>query len=313
MKKSIDGGNLILNLLCTRIDFGRVFRLPIFVTLLFFLSACSPRYFIAQEIGNELASQGKSAEDDLVLAREASAFYLKLSESILRQTPDNLKLTEAVAAGFTQYAYAFVSFEAERIETKDIKAAQQLRMRAARLYLRAHRHAMAALEQRNPGFLKALSTPDPAHWPRLEDEEIAVAYWAAASWGGYISLSKDDPNIVADLPLAIRLAHLAWRIKPNYGDGALASLMGSFETARPGGSRQQADAYFDQAISASAGKSAGPLVAKAEGVALPAGDRAMFDALLRQAIVTSDTQRDLQNEVMRERALWLLETADDLF
>lgn len=283
------------------------------MTLLFLLSACSPRYFIAQEIGNELASQGKSVEDDLVLAREASAFYLKLSESVLRQTPDNLKLAEAVAAGFTQYAYAFVSFEAERIEAKDIKSAQQLRLRAARLYLRAHRHAMAALEQHNPGFLKALSAPNPANWPRIEDKEIALAYWAAASWGGYISLSKDDPNIVADLPLAIRLAHLAWRKSPNYGDGALASLMGSFETARPGGSHQQAVVYFDLAISASAGKSAGPLVAKAESIALPAGDRAMFDALLRQAIITSDTKRDLQNEVMRERALWLLETADDLF
>ena len=95
-----------------------------------------------QGVANELASQGKAAEDDLILAREASAFYLKLSESVLRQTPDNLKLAAAVSAGFTQYAYAFVSFEAERIETKDIKAAQKLRERASRLYLRAHRHAM---------------------------------------------------------------------------------------------------------------------------------------------------------------------------
>ncbi|HQS58391.1 MAG TPA: TRAP transporter TatT component family protein [Gallionellaceae bacterium] len=277
------------------------------------LSACSPRYFIIEGAANELASQGKAAEDDLELAREASAFYLKLSESVLRQTPGNLKLAAAVSAGFTQYAFAFVSFEAERIESKDIKAAQKLRVRAARLYLRAHRHAMTALEQQKPGFLKALSSPEAANWPRLDDDEIAVAYWAAASWGGYISLSKDDPDIVADLPLAVRLAQLAWGKNRDYGEGALASLMGSFESARPGGSRQQAAAYFDQAISTSAGKSAGPYVAKAEGIALPAGDRTAFDALLRQAIVASDNRRDLQNEVMRERALWLQETANDLF
>ena len=266
-----------------------------------------------QGIANELANQGKAAEEDLELAREASAFYLKLSESVLRETPDNLKLAAAVSAGFTQYAYAFVSFEAERIEAKDIKAAQKLRERAARLYLRAHRHAMNALVHQKPGFLKALSSPEPANWPRLDDEEIGVAYWAAASWGGYISLSKDDPDIVADLPLAIRLAKVAWEKNPNYGDGALSSLMGSFETARPGGSRQQAIAYFDQAIAASAGKSAGPFVAKAEGIALPAGDRTEFDALLRQALVASDKQRDLQNEIMRERALWLQGNANDLF
>jgi predicted anti-sigma-YlaC factor YlaD len=266
-----------------------------------------------QGIGDELASQGQSAEEDPLLARDASAFYLKLSESVLRQSPDNLKLAEAVAGGFTQYSYAFVSFEADLLEKTDIKAAQKLRVRAARLYLRAHRHAMTALEQHKPGFVTALSSPEPANWPRLDDDEIGVAYWAAASWGGFISLSKDDPNIVADLPLAIRLTHLAWKKSPGYGDGALASLMGSFETVRSGGSRQQALVYFDQAITASAGKSAGPFVAKAESIALPAGDRAAFDALLHQALVASDSRRDLQNEVMRERALWLLETADDLF
>lgn len=304
---------MIFNIYSSENDFWRAFKLLAIVSIAALLSACSPRYFIVQGVANELASQGRAVEDDLVLAREASAFYLKFSETVLSQTPGNLKLAEAVSAGFTQYAYTFVSFEAERIEAKDIKAAQKLRGRAALLYLRAHRHAMTALEQHIPGFVKALSSPEPANWPRLDDEEIGVAYWAAASWGGYISLSKDEPNIVADLPLAIRLAHLAWEKTPSYGDGALASLMGSFETARPGGSRQQAAVYFDQAISTSAGKSAGPFVAKAEGIALPAGDRAAFDALLRQAIVASNSQRDLQNEVMRERALWLLETADDLF
>jgi len=307
------GKNLIVNLYRSKNGLLPVSRLLGMATLSILLSACSPRYFIVQGIGDELASQGQSAEDDLLLARDASAFYLKLSESVLRQSPDNLKLAEAVAGGFTQYAYAFVSFDADRLEKKDIKSAQKFRERAARLYLRAHRHAMAALELHKPGFAKALSSSEPANWPRLDDEEIGLAYWAAASWGGYISLSKDDPNIVADLPLAIRLAHLAWKKSPSYGDGALASLMGSFETARSGGSRQQAAAYFDQAISASVGKSAGPLVAKAEVIALPAGDRATFDALLRQALVASDSRRDLQNEVMRERALWLLETADDLF
>lgn len=266
-----------------------------------------------QGVANELASQNQLPEEDLELAREASAFYLKFSESVLRQTPGNLKLAEAVAGGFTQYTYAFVSFEADRVEGKDIKSAQKLRERAARLYLRAHRHAMAALEKHQPGFAKALSDPDPAHWPILAEDEVGVAYWAAASWGGYISLSKDDPNIVADLPLAIRMARLAWERKPNYGDGALASLMGSFETARPGGSRKQAEIYFDQAIAASAGKSAGPLVAKAEDISLPAGDRAAFETLLRQALVISDAHRDLPNEVMRKRTLWLLETEDDLF
>jgi len=110
------------------------------------LCGCSARQLIVQGVANELASQSGAAEEDLQLAREASAFYLKLSESFLRESPGNLRLAEAVAGGFTQYAYAFVAFDAERLDAKDAESAHKLRERAARLYLRAQRHAIAALE-----------------------------------------------------------------------------------------------------------------------------------------------------------------------
>lgn len=283
------------------------------LVLLVALGACSPRHLIIQGVANELASQGSAVEDDLVLAREASAFYLKLSESLLAENPGNLKLAEAVSAGFTQYAFAFVASDAERLEAKDAKAAQKLRDRAARLYQRAHRHGMAALEASTPGFATALSQAEARQWPRLTDDQIGVAYWAAASWGGYISFSKDNPDTVADLPLAVRLASLAYGVSPGHGEGALASLMGTFEAARPGGSMRLASAYFDQAIALGTGKNAGAFVGKAEAIALPAGDRPAFEALLRQALSASQAKRDVSNEVMRERAQWLLDVADDLF
>ena len=74
--------------------------------------------------------------------------------------------------------------------------------------------------------------------------------------------------------------------------------------------------YFDQSIAQSAGRSAGAYLAKAEGHALPAGDRALFDQLLQQALAIKDeagSSLTLQNEVMRRRARWLLEKTDDLF
>ena len=279
------------------------------------LGACSPQQMVMRQVADELAVQGQSAEDDLDLARDASAFYLKLSESVLRQNPGHKALAQAVAGGFTQYAYAFVAFEADQREAKDARAAQRLRERAARLYRRALGHALAALEQSHPGFSTALASPDAALWPRLQPDEVGLAYWAAAAWGGSISLSKDDPEIVADLPLARRLARLAWETGPDYGQGSLASLMGSFEAARSGGGKE-ALAYFDRAIALSGGKNAGAYVAKAEGHAQPAGDRALFEALLKQALAVHDeagSPLTLQNEVMRRRAKWLMETADDLF
>lgn len=277
------------------------------------LGACSTRQLIAQGVANELASQGNAPEEDLVLAREASAFYLKLSESLLREVPDNAKLAEALASGFTQYAYAFVALDADRIEAKDAKAAEALRQRAARLYWRGNQHAMGVLERLYPGLRKSLEGPASANAPRVAREHAGLAYWAAASWGGFIALSKDKPDTVADLPAAVRLAQWAYNADPAFGEGATAGLMGSFEAARPGGSQAEAARYFDLAIAASAQRSAGPWVAKAEGVALPAGDRAGFEQLLQQAVSISAANPSLANAVMRERALWLLGAADDLF
>ncbi|WP_300435870.1 TRAP transporter TatT component family protein [Zoogloea sp.] len=278
------------------------------------LAACSPQQMVMRSVADELASQGQSAENDLELAREASAFYLKFSESVLRPQPDHTGLAAAVAGGFTQYAYAFVAFEADRIEATDAKAAQRLRERAARLYRRGRDHALTALELTRPGFRQALANP--AAQPALRTEQLALAYWGAAAWGGMISLSKDDPDTVADLPLAIHLAQLAWRLDPGFGDGNLASLMGSFETARPGGTRASAEAYFDEALRLGQGRSAGAFVAKAEGIAQPAGDKAAFLDLLNQAVAVTDAPGSplaLSNEVMRRRARWLIESADDLF
>jgi predicted anti-sigma-YlaC factor YlaD len=271
------------------------------------------RPYVVDQTAQALSGQGMSGEDDLQLAREASAFYLKLSESVLKETPGHLKLAESVSAGFTQYAYAFVAFDAEKLDDKHPKEAAQMRERAGRMYARAHRHAMTALDRAQPGFTTALRQSDPKKQPRLSPAQVPLAYWASASLGGWISMSKDDPDLVADLPISIRLAEMAWKVDPDYGQGALASLMGTLEVAKVGGSRQKAEAYYDQAISIGKGQEAGPYVAKAEGIALPAEDRKQFELLLKQALQISQQHRSLQNEVMRERAQWLLSSIEDLF
>ena len=277
------------------------------------LVGCAVRPFVVDKAADALASQGQSDEDDILLAREASAFYLKLSESVLKETPGNLKLAESVAAGFTQYAYAFVAFDAEKIESQDAKSAQRMRERAARLYWRANQHAMRALEISLPGFKQALVKNDPQLLTRLGQDQVGLAYWAAASWGGFISLSKDDPDKVADLPLAVNLAALAWKKNPDFNRGGLTSLMGTFEASRPGGSIALAEKYFNQAIAQSNGESAGPWVAKAESIALKKQDKEVFAQWLNEALRIAKTHRNLENEVMRERATWLIEITDDLF
>ena len=291
-------------------------RLPsccalLFIAVFLLLAGCAPRQLIVGSLADELAAQGSQQESDLELARDAAPFYLKLSESVLLQQPGHRALAEAVAGGFTRYAYAFIVSEAERLEAHDSKQADTLRQRAAAMYRRARGHALAALEHSHPGLTATLSQSE-SHL-KLSRDEAGLGYWAAAAWAGWISLSKDHPDIVADLPQAVRLARLAWEADPEWQQGTLTGLLATLEAARPGGDRQQALRWFDQAIAQSAGRNPAAYVAKAEGIALPAGDRAEFEALLNKALAITPEKPGLQDLLMQRRARWLLEQAPDLF
>jgi hypothetical protein len=285
-------------------------RMALLLGLVSALSACSTQALVSGAMADALAAQGQAEEDDLQLAREASAFYLKLSESVLAQTPAHTGLATAVSSGFTQYAYAFVAFEADKLETVDAKAALLQRQRAARLYTRAQAHGLRALTLQQPGLAAALASERPLG---LRADQAGLAYWTAAAWAASISLSKDQPERVADLPQAIRLAQAADALAPTLDAGGLASLLGTLEASRPGGSSQRAAAYFARAAQAGGGRQAGVFVAEAEALALPAGDRPRFEALLNEALRVAQAHRNLANEVMRERAQWLLSTLDDRF
>ena len=55
------------------------------------------------------------------------------------------------------------------------------------------------------------------------------------------------------------------------------------------------------------------LLAVAVGLAQAAGDRPAFEALLKQALAVSAQRTDLSSQITRQRAQWLLDSADDLF
>lgn len=269
------------------------------------LQGCSPQTLLLRHTADVLSEQGDAPEPDLLLARDAAPFYLKTAESVLRQTPGHLRLAEAVTAGFTQYAYAFIAFEADQVEPQDARAAQRLRERASAMYGRAFEHARTALELQRPGL--SSPTPDTA----MPAEAVPLAYWAAASLAARVSTSK-DAAVVAELPRAVALARAAYATAPDHGHGALASLLGSLEAGRPGGSAAQARQYFDRALAAGPTRP-GVRVAMAESLALPAGSRTEFAALLHDALAVPAAPGDLDSQVMQRRARWLLERADDLF
>jgi predicted anti-sigma-YlaC factor YlaD len=271
-------------------------------------------------LADALAASGTSfaADDDPELIKAAVPFSLKLMESTLAQCPQHRGLLCAAAGGFTQYAYAFVQQEAEEIEGQDVAASLALRNRARRLYLRARDYALRGLEVAHPDFGRRLRDNPREAVAQLRKDDVPLAYWAAASWAAATGVIKNDTDLIAELPLVEALIDRALVLDESYDHGAIHAFLITYEMARPtgpGDPAARARAHFARARQLTDGRLAGPFVALAEGVAVPAQNRQEFLELLHQALAVDPAAAPewrLANLVMQRRARWLLSQADNL-
>ena len=283
-------------------------------------TGCSVKRLAINQLGDALSNGGGTfaTDDDPDLIRAAAPFSLKLMESLLVESPQHRELLQALASGFTQYAYAFAQHPADELEEKDLAAASASRARAKRLYLRARNYGLRGLEVKHPNFEKLLRA-NPATAVRVTKKtDVHLLYWTAASWAAGISLSKDTPDAIADLPLAAALMDRALALDEDFDHGAIHSFLITFELARPGAATDgvaKARQHFKRAVELSGGNQAGPFVALAENVAVKQQNAAEFKALLDQALAVKVDARPewrLVNTIMQSRAKWLLGRMDDL-
>ena len=298
-----------------------IIRALIGCMLLISASACSVKRIAINKLGNALASGGSTftSDEDPELVRDALPFSLKLIESLLAESPRHRGLLLAAASGFTPYAYAFVQEEADEIEDRDLEKATALRIRARRLYLRARDYGMRGLEVAHPAFGSELRRDAKAAVGATAKNDVPLLYWTAASWGAAISLSKDNPDLVADQGIVEALIDRALVLDETFDSGAIHSFLIAYEASRNGAQGDfavRSRRHFDRAMELSEGHQAGPLVSLAEDVSLQKQNRAEFETLLKRALaidVNAKPEYRLANLIMQRRARWLLQRTDDLF
>lgn len=281
---------------------------------------CSLKRMAVNKVGDALAAGGTtfSADNDPELIEAAAPFSLKLMESLLAESPRHKGLLLALSSGFTQYAYAFVQQDAERKENEDIDVSLQMRARARKLYLRARDYSLRTLEMSYPGFTNALRQDALSAVKQLKKSDVPATYWAAASWAAAIGITKDNTDLIADLPLVEALIDRALALDETYDHGAIHSFLVSYESVRPGSSQKAAErarSHFDRAVELTLGQLAGPFVSYAEAVSIPQQNKAEFQKLLNQALAIDVNARPewrLANTVVQRRARWLLSQTDQL-
>ena len=298
-------------------DHKQVLALVVVVAL---VTGCSLRTMAINTVADSLVAAGDvyASDDDPELVRQALPFALKTIESLLAEQPENRKLLLAACRGFAQYSYAFVDTEADSLENVDYRAALEERERALKLYLRARDYGLRSLELESPGIGRRLEVAPETALAAFGVDEVPLLYWTGAAWGGAISLGKDRPELMADLPAVRALIERTLELDPDYHLGAAHSVMIVLEALPEamGGSPQRARDHFEQAVALSRGLSAGPYVTLAKQVSVPAQDWREFQQLLEQALeIDPDREPSLRlmNLIVQDQARTLLGEIEELF
>jgi len=285
------------------------------------LTGCSIKKIAIGKIGDALAQSGTtfSSDEDPELVKDALPFSLKLIESLLAESPRHRGLLLAASSGFTQYAYAFIKEEADETEPVNFKLASEERVRARRLFLRAHNYGLRGLEVAYPGISAALNKDPRGALKKAKKPDVPLLYWTAASWGLAITLSKNEPDLIADLPIVEALIDRALALDEAFDQGAIHSFLISYEPVRQGSEGdplERARQHFIRAMELSGGFQTGPLVSMAESVSIAKQDVTEFRSLLERALsidVNAKPEYRLVNTIMQRRARWLLSRTDELF
>lgn len=285
--------------------------------LLLLSGGCSSLHTVAvNQLGKAIAAGGAtfSSDDDPELVGDALPFSLKLMESLLSESPNHHELLVAASRGFTQYAYGWI--EPAREEGARGEA---VRLRSKRLYLRARDYGMRALATSIDNFRVRLASNPKAALALARKKDVVALYWTATAWGLAISSSKDDLDLMADLPVVEALISRAAELDADFENGAIDTFLITFEASRSALSKdagERAREHYSRAVQLSGGELASPFVAAAEALAIPDQNRGDFNDLLSLALaVDADKKPEwrLQNILAQRRARWLLSHADDFF
>lgn len=286
-------------------------------------SGCAVKTYAINMVGNALASGDSvyESDDDIELVGQALPFGLKLTESLLAQSPKHRGLLLTACRGFVLYSYAYVHYDVDIAAERDLDHARALRLRARKLYLRGLSHCLRSLEQSYPHLEADLvSDPKSAVAPigrKHQARDVEDLYWSAAALGLAISTSTNDAALLARLPEVEAMLDRALALDESWDSGALHEFKVIVAGAKPAGATDTAAIakHYQRALTLSKGASAGLYLAYAQAVVLPTQNKREFRALLDQALAVDPDivpANRLATLVSRRRARWLLARVDDL-
>jgi hypothetical protein len=246
-------------------------------------------------------------ETDLPLAEQAMASNLKLLEGFHKADPSNQDILLLLTQGYSSYSMGFVEEESAA--------------RARVFYLRARDYGFLMLRETKVfkdsiplqinNFISAVQN--------VEKSELPALFWTAFAWGGWINLSKDDPQAIFDMGKVKAMMQRVIDLDEGYFYGTAHLFFGSIYGSLPrmlGGDPEKAKFHFEKCLALSGEKLVLAYVYLARYYAQPLLDDALFDKYLKivlEAPLDVLPDNRLLTAIARDKAQKLIAKKEDLF
>lgn len=290
------------------------------------LSACNLNKIAADQTASLMQEAAPALDGfwDYEIAGQGTPGAIMQLEAMLAVTPDNEGLALNVAKAYVGYAVGWVENDYElAYAAADFDKADRLRHRARLIYLRARNLALRCMRNRDAGIDAALKT-SPAelsaylekHYRKKADQ--GPVFWAGMAWGAAINMSIDQPDLLADIPVAKALVQRSADIDDAYFNGGAYVFLGGFEAAFPpalGGDPEKGAAMFEKGLAKTKRRNHMMHVNYARIYAVNTQKRDLYVKLLTEVIESGDLGNDvrLSNKIARIRAVRYLSQVNELF
>lgn len=282
------------------------------------LAGCAALGRVAvNRVGDSLSSGSStfSSDEDPELVLAAIPFGLKTYESLLGVSPKHGRLLLSTASGFAAYGY-LLQQEAQLDPRMDYADRHRLDARVSNLYLRASAYALRGIALNHVDFDVHVRA-DPTHaLAELHKTDVPFLYWAGISLAGAVSAAKDDPALIAQLPLAAAMMARALELDERFDAGAIHGFFVTYEGSRPGGDLAAARRHYARAVELDGGNRAAVHLALAESVSVQQQNPDEFSVLVQRTLAVdpnSIPEWRVANTLAHRRATWLAAHMSDLF
>jgi len=283
--------------------------------VMFGSTGCLKKLLLDGQIAStRTASNAVNTFQDYEAAEKVAMAGLGQIEGMRYLAPENEDALFMLTRSWTSVSLGFIEDAMERAEDEEGTGPNwdYHKRRAEAAYDRGVWYGIQLLELKKKGFKDATKNVKTLKaWLQDFDDPEKDAenlFWVGNAWLGRANVSKEKPELVAEIYVGVTLIERSVELNPEYMHGTGYAILGSYHARTPMAELSEAKDYFDKSIKLSDGKTLLPKVQLATRYFCNKGDKESYKKTLEAVMAAGDGdpyQRLANTIAKRKASRWL--------